>query len=550
MPLPPVADFYYLTNFLTALDWIEERHEPLLLADERDFIGDFLALEQPSQALLVRLVMRKGPHFRASKLNYAEIGCTRRAAAPLLELGWISDRHELAFAELLSLLRKDELVARFRDELPSAAPKKGDLAELLAHHAEHSRSFAEWYPDLDDPLYSLVIGDLCDRLRLLFFGNLRQDWSEFVLADLGVYRYEQVPFSADSRAFRNRADLDGYLHLWRCGERFAAGLAVDEVVGLIGEFASDNPFLQSRHARLLFRLAQQLEREGELEGSLRLYQRTVFPGSRQRQIRVLERLARLQEAHELAQMAANAPESEAEAQLVERALVRLNRLLGLPRPARASAAAEQRFDLCLPPMGEASVELCVRDHLNEAQAPVHYVENTLINSLFGLLCWEAIFAPLPGAFFHPFHAGPADLLSADFAQRRAELFASSFALIDSGEYASKICRTWHDKFGIVSPFVYWDLLDAELLEQALACLPAVHLKAWFERLLLDIKANRAGMPDLIQFWPAEQRYRMIEVKGPGDRLQDNQKRWLAFCAEHGMPVEVCYVTWADEGSAP
>ena len=47
----------------------------------------------------------------------------------------------------------------------------------------------------------------------------------------------------------------------------------------------------------------------------------------------------------------------------------------------------------------------------------------------------------------------------------------------------------------------------------------------------------------------EGRYRMIEVKGPGDRLQDNQKRWLAFCAEHGMPVEVCYVRWqgdADE----
>ena len=59
----------------------------------------------------------------------------------------------------------------------------------------------------------------------------------------------------------------------------------------------------------------------------------------------------------------------------------------------------------------------------------------------------------------------------------------------------------------------------------------------------------AGMPDLIQFYPAERGYRMIEVKGPGDRLQDNQKRWLAFCAEHGMPVEVCYVTWAGEPAA-
>lgn len=54
------------------------------------------------------------------------------------------------------------------------------------------------------------------------------------------------------------------------------------------------------------------------------------------------------------------------------------------------------------------------------------------------------------------------------------------------------------------------------------------------------------MPDLIQFFPEQRGYRMIEVKGPGDRLQDNQLRWLDFCAEHGMPVEVCYVQWAME----
>jgi hypothetical protein len=44
-----------------------------------------------------------------------------------------------------------------------------------------------------------------------------------------------------------------------------------------------------------------------------------------------------------------------------------------------------------------------------------------------------------------------------------------------------------------------------------------------------------------QFWPSEARYRMVEVKGPGDRLQDNQRRFLEFCAGHQMPVFVCQV---------
>ncbi|MCH1997399.1 VRR-NUC domain-containing protein, partial [Achromobacter xylosoxidans] len=31
----------------------------------------------------------------------------------------------------------------------------------------------------------------------------------------------------------------------------------------------------------------------------------------------------------------------------------------------------------------------------------------------------------------------------------------------------------------------------------------------------------------------------------GDKLQDNQIRWLAYCAEHGMPVRVCHVSWRE-----
>ena len=82
-----------------------------------------------------------------------------------------------------------------------------------------------------------------------------------------------------------------------------------------------------------------------------------------------------------------------------------------------------------------------------------------------------------------------------------------------------------------------------LLELALDCIPAAHLRKWCERILADVRENRTGFPDLIQFFPLENRYTMIEVKGPGDRLQDNQLRWIEYCATHGMPVSVCYLQW-------
>ncbi|MFY1019661.1 VRR-NUC domain-containing protein [Ectopseudomonas khazarica] len=536
-------ELYYLANFRKALDWLDTHHRDLMDDAELAFVANFLQLPLPSQALLVRLVMRKGVHFRAGKLRYVEIGDIATAAGALLASGWLIEHAALTFDELGALLLKDELTTHFADDLPGGSLKKSELLEhLRALHTE-PRSLADWCPRLDERLLSLAIGPLCDRLRLMFFGNLAQDWSEFVLADLGIFRYEQVPITPGSRGFRSRQDIDDYLHLRLCREAFEAGVTVPEVLQQLGDFASASAHINERHQRLLLQLAQHLERAGELDSALTLYRDTRALGSRQRQIRVLERLGQDAEALALVEQVLEAPLNAEEAQLAGRARTRLRRRLGLPAAPKAAKLDEDRLDLRLP--RAASVELAVAAHLAAPDAPVHYVENTLICGLFGLLCWEAIFAPLPGAFFHPFHTGPVDLHRADFHARRSELFAACLARLDDGSYRDAMRRTHAEKFGIQSPFVFWELLDAERLEQALACLPPAHLAAWFRRLLADIRENRAGMPDLIQFWPREGRYRMIEVKGPGDRLQDNQKRWLAFCAEHGMPVSVCYVEWLD-----
>ncbi|HLT04361.1 MAG TPA: VRR-NUC domain-containing protein [Pseudomonas sp.] len=539
--MPP--ELYYLSNFHKGLNWLIERYADLLDDGEQRFIERFGGLAQASQALLVRMIMRKGPHFRASKLIYPEIGCPRHAAAPLLDCGWLDQRVELTLPELFEHLRKDELTRYLPDAHAHARLKKQELLELLAPQHPAPRPFAAWCPDLDEPLFSLTIGELCERLRLLFFGNLRQDWSEFVLADLGIFRYEPVEIRPESRGFRRREDLDAYLAIHRCRDDWEAGCALDAVLDRLRPLDSPNPYVARRRDKLLFHIGQQLERDAELERALELYGECRYPGARQRRVRVLERLQRFEEAHALALQARRNPENQAELQLIERALTRLDRQLGLGKPARRRESASGRLDLLLP-AGETCVELAVAHHLATPEAPVHYVENTLVCGLFGLLCWEAIFAPVPGAFFHPFHSGPTDLYSPDFHDRRAAQFARCLQRLDDGTYRQYIRDRYAAKQGIQSPFVHWGVLDEALLEQALHCIPAAHLKAWCLRLLGDLRANRAGMPDLIQFWPAEGRYRMIEVKGPGDRLQDNQKRWLAFCAEHGMPVDVCYVQWA------
>ena len=59
-------------------------------------------------------------------------------------------------------------------------------------------------PYVDDQLLSLMVGELCDRLRLMSLAIWLQDWSEFVLTDLGIYRYESVDIGPESRGFQCR----------------------------------------------------------------------------------------------------------------------------------------------------------------------------------------------------------------------------------------------------------------------------------------------------------------------------------------------------------
>ncbi|KWH47756.1 VRR-NUC domain-containing protein [Burkholderia stagnalis] len=551
-PAPPA--FYYLTNFERALAWLGERYDDVFDDGERAFLHAFALLPQVSRALLVRMLMRNGPDFRASKLAYDEIGCPLAAAAPLVALGWVDPAPALTLDDVFALSTKAELLRMFPALAAQAGERKAEWLERLrpAHDAA-AQAFDAWHPAADDCVLRVTVGALCDRLRLMFFGNLYQDWSEFVLADLGVFQYENVPFAPSSRAFQQRGDVDAYLALHACCDALDAwpdDTALDPLVDAIGAVACGQPWLETRRAKLLFAVGQAGERRGAWPLALDAYARSAWPGSRHRRIRVLERCGRDDDALALALDARTAFESDEERQRVERMLPRLRRRLGRAAERAAAAPDVPRDTLVLArPDAFVSVEYAVRDHLAQPDAPVHYVENTLINSLFGLLCWEPVFAAVPGAFFHPFQRGPADLHAPDFAARRADAFAACFAQLDSGAYQETIRRHFATKASLQSPFVFWGVLSEALLDEALACLPPAHLRLWFARLLADIRSNRSGFPDLIRFWPDARRYEMIEVKGPGDRLQDNQTRWLGYCVAHGMPVRVVDVEWAGDAVA-
>jgi hypothetical protein len=541
--LPELAPLYYLKNFELVLATIRARYCDLLLEDELRFITEFPLLPLNARALLTRMVMRRGDLFRASKLNYAEIGETPAAAAALIEAGWVSDRQLLSVGHLGGLLTKGELIACLKLPRRHVAWRKAELVAMLEAQFTEPRYFEDWY-GADEVVYALAIDAVCERFRLMFFGDFGQSWTEFVTADLGIFRYEKVERSLRSRPFQSRLHIEVFQRIQECRELLREGMPLDELAAIVPAVIPDNEWLEERRQKLSFLIAREYERASEAAKALAMYQECSYRGARSRAIRLKCRANDWEGARCLGLLAKENPESAAELQHVRRVMPRINRKLKVACEPDQSAPVIPEFELAFEKTACAgSVEYQVRDHLARdltERNTVRYVENGLITALFGLLCWPAIFAPVPGAFFHDFHHGPVDLESGHFYRRRKEEFDQCLSHLETGGHKKVIWRVFKEKWGIQSPFVRWHHLDRQLLQWSLECFPTAHLRAWFDWILQDVKENRAGFPDLVQFYPGEGRYRMIEVKGPGDRVQDNQRRLLEYCVAHGMPVSVCW----------
>lgn len=558
---PRAADLenplYYLQNMETVVAWVANHHDDLLLEPESACLRGFFELSRAARALLTRMVMRSGDLFRADKLKYPELGNPEAEALDeLVADDWLDADPLLTLNDLFRLFTLPELRPVFAPVLIEAGFAKNlsktQMRKALQDIFPEARTLKGWLGANVSPVVRVNQMALFDRIRLMFFGNLRQSWSDFVLVELGHHRYETVEFTPEARAFSQRSEVDIYLAMHHCRESLDAGVPASEVWAEVPA-ASDSPWLTSRRDRLLLELGRQAERQGERELALQALAASGHREARLKQLRLLERMKRFEDAWDIADRWQNDELSDAEAQGLARILKRLAVKVGQPAPVAPQNPEIREFTLTLP-QTSGSVETVVRDHLYNPEAPVFYVENTLINSLFGLLCWHTIFKAMPGAFFHPFHTGPADLVREDFVSRRQVEFDQCFAALQDGSYREKILNTYAAKQGITNPFVTWPALNEELLILALDCIPATDLQILFERLLLNIREHRSGFPDLVRFYPEKMRnkprYEMIEVKGPGDRLQDHQIRWLHFFARQGIAASVCYLRWQDSGATP
>ncbi|MGD2172109.1 MAG: VRR-NUC domain-containing protein [Gammaproteobacteria bacterium] len=546
---PDLPETYYLDNVLTLFRHVSGLYADILDDDTLAFLADFEALEDDARKLCIRLLNRRHDRFRLGKLDYAEIGDLETSVEALHAAGFIEVDGDIDAQDLMTLYTRAELLACAGDDAGLRKLRRADLeAELL------ERGDADFFRRLraGDHIIELLRGDQYLICQMLFFGNLNQSMTDFVLRDLGLNQYENYTIDAGHRPYRDALEIRQHWLLYQLEILFDMDPGDDpallaEIARLIpGDIDPQAPAYR-RSERLRYEIARQYERLDKCETALELYRQCRLPPSRERIARIRDRLGEQRDALDQCLRIAGDPLDESELQFARAFATRLARRHGLDLPPSLDAATESHqpeiVDLELE--FEESVELAVAAYLDALadDERCYYLENSLFNGVLGLLIWDAVFAPLPGAFYNPFQYRPSDFYAHDFCHRRRDLLDDIWNSIrDNDDIRRIVTARWQDKHGIMNPLVNWQALDLEVIELALERIEYRHWRAIFARILADLRNNRAGFPDLLHF-PAAGGYCLVEVKGPGDSLQKNQQRWMQYFRQHDIPHRLARVAW-------
>ncbi|XP_071070502.1 fanconi-associated nuclease 1 isoform X4 [Dasypus novemcinctus] len=173
-------------------------------------------------------------------------------------------------------------------------------------------------------------------------------------------------------------------------------------------------------------------------------------------------------------------------------------------------------------------------------------EGSTFSTLYGLLLWDVIYAEgIPDVFRNAYQAFPLDLYTDSFFANRGPALEARLQLMHRAPpetLRTWVAATWQAQEGRVAALVSWDRFSS--LQQAqdlVSCLGGPVLSGVCRRLASDFRHCRGGLPDLVVWSSQSRRYKLVEVKGPNDRLSHKQMIWLDELQKLGAEVEVCHV---------
>ena len=517
---------YYAENLSSVISRVMSLYGDLLDERASSFGDDALALSTDASRLFARLCTRKGLLFRVDSLHYQEITNLRRAISELGNVSFLRSNPEAEIEDVLRLYSRDQL----QNVFPTVS-KSGSRIEYIERLRDETSTkviFSKLTKNY--PYVSFDVRDQVDIFSLLFFGNVYEDLSTFVLRDLGLRRYESYEISANTRLFDTKESLNRYLTLLEQSatyeeERIDASVEQMQQMASSLEETIDLRASDRLRSHILNRVGRDLERRNEFESAVSVYKHSSVHPARERIVRCYKRLGCEVSVEQSLREIKEQPWTTEEREFADTFGTRFN-----------------ESDLCPVKKIElsekdptTSIENHAIDWLRSSGSSAWHVENALPTSLFALTYWDWIFAPVSGAFVNEFQTAPLDFHWPDFFEKRSEMCDDP---MDRPELLAKhILEIAQRKRGLSCVGMAWHVFSDEFLIGILDAMSEINLFKLLIIMKKDLRQMSSGFPDLTVI-RSDNSIEFVEVKGPGDRLQLNQRIWIRYLVEHHVPVSI------------
>ncbi|KAI7727989.1 hypothetical protein M8C21_006056 [Ambrosia artemisiifolia] len=427
------------------------------------------------------------------------------------------------------------------------------------------------------------------RVERLFFCNGEQDLSAFLLVDLGIVKYPTYNCVVTDQLFSSRNDLLSYEEALEVAQIMDESLEEDDSSLVLKCIAISISRISSCtaktvkfscfsaswvYSKVVLLGVSFLESERRYTDAIDLLKHLLlnFAEDRRRGYWTLrfsidlEHLGRVNESLSVAESGLDDPWVRAGSRIsLQRRVLRLGRPprrwkvpsysesvnRKIPevhvqgRPLNCKTGAKSRF------YGEDGEQCGVEQLALQYYAGedgggwqgVHS-ESGIWLTVFGLLMWDVIFSDVPNVFLSRFQTSPLDLDTDYFYEARKSIIEPLLLKIQEGMAEEILITSWESHFGTSCRGVNWNKHSLTELRAVVTCIGSGCMATICRHLAQDYRSWSSGMPDLL-LWRFHSDYsgeaKLVEVKGPRDRLSEQQRAWLLFFMDSGFNAEVCRV---------
>ena len=538
---------YYLAHFRELIEFVTSKCMHLLEPKHSEFISKINQLDEQSQCMLARVYSRKPYLVQAQSLNYEEITSPHQAIYTLKKAGILFEPNEQHYSQLLAHLTKPSLVELLSNYSEQISFKKSAAKGALVDIA---REFFKACPQELAPLYSQYVinnrSDYYEYFEFLFAGKLSSGdvnhQNRFVIRDLGLTATREGHSESLSRfetldeaqsnyllnryrlAFKNITDESDYVAL-------ASQVLVQAAHGAIAVVLKN---------KLLVRLYRQLKTvDSELAFSL--LEGCVDDSEAQEiQIREQYRLGNKEWVKARLEAIIENPLTDDLLYFADDFLMR--KFNKKTRSRLSAMLADTQCVLEIDELYRGEVEQGVNDYYTRQGMAVFNTENTLWQSLFGLVFWHELFVESPYPPCNEFDIYPQVLRLGNFYEAQQTQINERLAQCQTSQaLLNLVCKNAAQYFDQPNGLFRWrsnllEPLEALILNSPLEALIA-HLAAMSKHYL----QLKDGYPDLMVINNGQVHFE--EVKAPGDKLRRNQLTTIDNLKNVGFTVHIAAVKW-------